>query len=423
MGVKVRKKGHKWWVFIDLNGSRKAKCIGSKAAAEEVKRILEARLALGDGTAFSEADARVPTFDDYADLWLKQHAGIMCKESTAEGYGGVLRNYLRPRFGKKTLDTITRDELKVMIADLIAKKLSRGTIKHAIAVIRRMFNEAIESGIVQANPAARLGRFTRAAGSSEKKGVALTGGETHQFLEAAMAICQEYYPLFLTACRAGLRRGELVALQFGDINFGTEEDAASRFIFVQHNYVRRKHTSTKSRKPRRVDMSRDLRRALMDIRDHRLLDAYLKGKTDVSDELVFLGPDGGILDPDNLYHRYFLPVLAKAGIRKIRLHDLRHTFGSQLLQNGASIVYVKEQMGHSSIQVTVDEYGHLIPGANAPFVDRLDTPVAEKINQQSATPAQPREKAETEIPSEVVDLIGGGEWTRTTDLRIMRPSL
>jgi len=68
-------------------------------------------------------------------------------------------------------------------------------------------------------------------------------------------------------------------------------------------------------------------------------------------------------------------VLAKAAIRRIgriRLHDLRHPFGSLLLQNGASIVYVKEQMGHSSIQVTVDIYGHLIPGANVCFVDRLD---------------------------------------------------
>jgi integrase len=100
-------------------------------------------------------------------------------------------------------------------------------------------------------------------------------------------------------------------------------------------------------------------------------------------------PQATILDPDNLYHRVFLPVLAKAGIRKIRLHDLRHTFGSLLLQNGASIVYVKEQMGHSSIQVTVDIYGHLIPGANLSFVDRLDeiTPEpAETSPQQSARP-------------------------------------
>jgi integrase len=118
-------------------------------------------------------------------------------------------------------------------------------------------------------------------------------------------------------------------------------------------------------------------------------------------------------------------VLAKAGIRRIRLHDLRHTFGSLLLQNGASIVYVKEQMGHSSIQVTVDTYGHLIPGANVSFVDRLDEVLteAQTTPQQSASPAQ---QGEMQVPPDlrqVVERIGGGGWTRTNDLRIMRPSL
>jgi integrase len=112
---------------------------------------------------------------------------------------------------------------------------------------------------------------------------------------------------------------------------------------------------------------------LLTIRDERLKKAREAGKLEILEELVFPSPDGSILDPDNLYHRYFLPVLAKAGIRKIRLHDLRHTFGSQLIQSGASIVYVKEQMGHYSIQVTVDTYGHLIPGANVSYVDRLDS--------------------------------------------------
>ena len=86
----------------------------------------------------------------------------------------------------------------------------------------------------------------------------------------------------------------------------------------------------------------------------------------------------------------FLPVLVKAGICKIRLHDLRHTFGSLLIQNGASLVYVNEQMGHSSIQVTVDIYGHLIPGANVSFVDTLDArpDLSGKTSaQQNATPA------------------------------------
>jgi Phage integrase family len=120
-----------------------------------------------------------------------------------------------------------------------------------------------------------------------------------------------------------------------------------------------------------------------------------------------------------------LPVLAKAGIRKIRLHDLRHTFGSLLIRSGASIVYVKEQLGHSSIQVTVDIYGHLIPGANVSYVDRLDSVVkeTETAAQESANRTQTPDHEIEQIPAEIVDLIGGGGWTRTSDLRIMRPSL
>jgi hypothetical protein len=83
---------------------------------------------------------------------------------------------------------------------------------------------------------------------------------------------------------------------------------------------------------------------------------------------------------------------------------------------------VKEQMGHSSIQVTVDIYGHMIPGANVCF-GGVPAEVAKTSPQQSATPAQP---GEMEVPPDllqVVDEIGGGGWTRTNDLRIMRPSL
>jgi hypothetical protein len=89
-------------------------------------------------------------------------------------------------------------------------------------------------------------------------------------------------------------------------------------------------------------------------------------------------------------------------------------------------VYVKEQMGHSSIQVTVDTYGHLIPGANVSFVDRLDEVPVEKAKtspQQSASPAQPREMEISPDLMQVIEGAGGGGRTRTYDLRIMRPSL
>ena len=86
----------------------------------------------------------------------------------------------------------------------------------------------------------------------------------------------------------------------------------------------------------------------------------------------------------------FYHLLKAAGLRKVRFHDLRHTFASLLLQQGESPVYVKEQMGHSSIQVTVDQYGHLIPGGNKQAVDQLDVPVGKPPkNTDSATQPQP----------------------------------
>lgn len=87
---------------------------------------------------------------------------------------------------------------------------------------------------------------------------------------------------------------------------------------------------------------------------------------------VFCTEEGSPLDGDNLRHRVFYKVLAKAGLRRIRLHGLRHTFASLLIQNGESLAYVRDQLGHASIQVTVDTYEHLIPGANRQAVDRLD---------------------------------------------------
>ena len=84
---------------------------------------------------------------------------------------------------------------------------------------------------------------------------------------------------------------------------------------------------------------------------------------------------------DNLRKRVFYKILKASGLRQIRFHDLRHTFGSLLLQQGESPVNVKEQTGHSSIQVTVDLYGHLIPGRNKQAVDRLDRTV--KVNVAS----------------------------------------
>jgi integrase len=89
-----------------------------------------------------------------------------------------------------------------------------------------------------------------------------------------------------------------VAPRWGDIEFGGNDRDFNRYILVQHNYVRRQHTSTKS-KTRRVDMSRELRRALLELRTARLRALGAEDPLALADELVFQSRDGGILDPDN----------------------------------------------------------------------------------------------------------------------------
>jgi len=86
---------------------------------------------------------------------------------------------------------------------------------------------------------------------------------------------------------------------------------------------------------------------------------------------IFCNQEGNPADMHNLKNRHFFKCLEKAGLRRIRFHELRHTFASLLIQNGESLAYIKDQLGHSSIKLTVDVYGHLVPGANREAVNRL----------------------------------------------------
>jgi integrase len=96
-------------------------------------------------------------------------------------------------------------------------------------------------------------------------------------------------------------------------------------------------------------------------------------------------PRGGTqLDPSNL-RKVFYRLLTAAKLRRVRFHDLRHTFASLLIQQGEGLAYIRDQLGHSSIKVTVDTYGHLVPGGNRQAVDKLDERVTVKEDKETAT--------------------------------------
>jgi len=257
--------------------------------------------------------------------------------------------------------------VKRFIADLRARDLAKNTIRLAVTTLRATLAAAVEDRFLSHNPVQGLGRFVKSE-KVQREATSLRAVEAETLLNAAKQnLSLRDYALILTALRAGLRQGELAALEWGDLHSGQSEDDPERYIVVQRHYDRRwsrKMLTPKNRKSRRVDMSRNLRQVLLELRNT------------ASSDLVFPSDAGTPMEMNNFSQRVFQPLLKTAGLRKIRFHDLRHPFGSLLIQTGASLAYVRDQMGHSSIQVTVDIYGHLIPGANISFVDKLDAPTS-----------------------------------------------
>ena len=114
MGVKLRQKDGKWYVFINYQGRRKAKCVGDKRAAQAVAQKLQAKLALGE---FQLEDSPTPTFAAYANQWLISYAQHLCKDSTIHGYRAVITHHLLPALGHLTLKEITRERVRELVFD------------------------------------------------------------------------------------------------------------------------------------------------------------------------------------------------------------------------------------------------------------------------------------------------------------------
>ena len=158
-------------------------------------------------------------------------------------------------------------------------------------------------------------------------------------------------------------------------------------MVIERNWVDGQLTSPKSGLARRVDMSQQLTDTLSVLLAERKKETLRKGWREVP-SWIFTNREGNHLDPDNFRNRIWPKLLVEAGLRKIRIHDLRHTYASLLIQNNESLAYAKEQLGHHSIAVTVDIYGHLMPGGNKAAVDKLDDDTPATV-QPSATLPQP----------------------------------
>ncbi len=252
MGVRVRFWKGAWWVFIAYRGIRRAKRIGDRQAAEAVASQLRVRLQLGDLSAL-EPGREHPTLTVYAGRWLQTH-GVNLKPRTIALYRFLLQRHLEPTLGRFPLREITRQRVRELFADKITAGMRRSTALKVVGLLREILNHAVEDGHLVSNPATRLGRHYR--GKTEEEAAPRIVPLTHAQLGQLLAACERWYPefadLMATAAWTGMRQGEVLGLQWSDLDFAGGFADVRRT--VAYSGGRLLVGSPKSGKARRVDV-------------------------------------------------------------------------------------------------------------------------------------------------------------------------
>jgi integrase len=382
MGVRVKPDTHKpgrWWVRINHRGRRKSLAFRDRASAKRAAQEIERQLKLGDLGLGTEPS--VPTFAAYTDTWLRQ-AETRMRPSSLDQVRTQLKRVL-PVIGPLTLTAITRQTIRDLIGTVQAngsrrtkgKPITRRTVQRIMTVVSVVLGQALEDGLIQSNPCARLGKLLPPAmPDTEAEIEVFTYRELATLLAVAEQDYPEAFPFLLTLARAGLRLGEAVGLEWRDV------DLSQRVLLIRRSVRKGRVSLPKNGKIRRVEMSEKLTACLARLKSLQVVEAAVQGQS--APERCFPGQQ----DEDHWRSSVWAPILRRAGLRYRKPHTLRHTFASLLLERRESLHYVQQQLGHHSPAFTLTVYGHLIPREGRRAVDALDLPPAtyESASQSQA---------------------------------------
>jgi integrase len=269
-----------------------------------------------------------------------------------DGYKYLLSSRLN-WFDHYPIKSITSAHINRFRAELLNEGLAAKTVTNTLNLLGRIFKDAIADSYLRHSP---MQGVERPKSKKKRHGRALKPEEIKGLLEA---LDSESRLLVLTAILTGLRQGEQYALRWEDIDFDNAVIRVRRQLYWRFGPGKKDNnqksfefvTPKTDRSVRDIDLSPTLKKELMAL--------YLKSGD--KEGLVFRSRNGGPLNGNNIAKRKFKPACKVAGIEgNVRWHDLRHTFGSLKIEQGANVYYIQRQMGHASIQVTMDVYGHLL---------------------------------------------------------------
>ena len=304
------------------------------------------------------------TFERAGAEWLRYCVeDRACKPSTMVDYRHTVNRVLVPVFGPLLLEDITAPAIEAWRASLTTAARTRNK---QLTILNGIFRRSQKRFGLQRNPVVEIERMR------EPRQVNLDVFSPEEVMALVRAAESEQdAAIYLTAAFTGLRRGELIALRWRDVDF------AGCVIRVRASYSAAALTTPKSGKLRSVPMAPQVAETLARL-----------GRTATDDGLVFLGEGGGYLDGSALRRRYKL-ALERAGLRSLRFHDLRHTFGTRAISK-ADILRVKEWMGHADVATTM-RYLHYVPRPEDARLIAAAFEIAPPMAMAlSAAPVQPR---------------------------------
>jgi integrase len=365
------KKGYTWSFTIDLGrdpetGKRKQitrRGFESKKDAENAAAQLLLEIEKGE-----YIQPKQITLKEFMIDWLENVAKQNVKPSTFAGYKGVVCKRIIPKFGHMKLEQIKPVMITKYYRSLINEGLSEEYVEYIHSILKKAFDTAVKWEYVKSNIIHKVDKPKR----KRKQVNTWSIEECNRFLEYAKKDSKpHFYILYLLAIYTGMRRGEILGLKWTDVNFEQKKISVSRTLYyTKENGIFEQ--STKNEGSVRVISISDF--VINELKKHRIWQMERKLQFGIpysEDGYITANSKGEPLNPNYVYN-HFAKMIEKAGVRKIRFHDLRHTHATIMLQLGEHPKVVSERLGHSSIEMTMNTYSHVTPDMQQESSDRFE---------------------------------------------------
>jgi integrase len=339
--------------------------VSGKTKEEARKALREARANADAGLVFVAGKL---TLADNLDRWLADSVKDTVRQRTYARHESIVRVHIKPAIGRVKLKALTPAHARALYRRKLDSGLAPRTVNYIHVTLHKALSQAVSDGLVPRNAAS-----VRAPRPEKPDIHPLSPDQARKLLSVAREIGDRFEALYVLALHCGLREGELLGLKGDDIDLS----GATATLHVSRTLSQTRDLGhifekPKNGKGRSVKCSQKATEALKHHRARQNEERLGMGSLWADIGLVFPTITGTTMSGTNLLGRHFKPLLKRAELPLIRLHDLRHTYATILLMAGKHPKYVQELLGHASISITLDNYSHVIEGMDGGLAGAMD---------------------------------------------------